>query len=62
MSAESKAASSTPAAAQPDPRRWKALGVLGLIQFMLILDITVVNVALPRIQHDLGFSQPGSTA
>jgi EmrB/QacA subfamily drug resistance transporter len=42
-----------------DPRRWKALGVLGLIQFMLVLDITVVNVALPRIQHDLGFSQSG---
>ncbi|MCW2522867.1 MAG: hypothetical protein JWO63_1202, partial [Frankiales bacterium] len=43
----------------PDPRRWKALGVLGLIQFMLILDVTVVNVALPRVQHDLGFSQAG---
>ena len=43
----------------PDPRRWKALGVLALIQFMLILDVTVVNVALPKIQHDLGFSQPG---
>ena len=43
----------------PDPRRWKALGVLGLIQFMLILDVTVVNVALPRVQHDLGFSRPG---
>ena len=44
---------------EPDPRRWKALGVLGLIQFMLILDITVVNVALPRVQDDLGFSQAG---
>jgi EmrB/QacA subfamily drug resistance transporter len=43
----------------PDPRRWKALGVLALIQFMLILDVTVVNVALPRVQHDLGFSRPG---
>src|SRR5437763_8242160 len=43
----------------PDPRRWKALGVLALIQFMLILDVTVVTVALPRIQHDLGFSRPG---
>src|SRR6202035_5941846 len=42
----------------PDPRRWRALAVLGLIQFMLILDVTVVNVALPRIQHDLGFSRP----
>ncbi|MDP9116131.1 MAG: MFS transporter [Actinomycetota bacterium] len=44
---------------EPDPRRWKALGVLALIQFMLILDVTVVNVALPRIQRDLGFSQSG---
>jgi EmrB/QacA subfamily drug resistance transporter len=42
-----------------DPRRWKALAVLALIQFILILDITVVNVALPRIQHDLGFSRAG---
>jgi len=47
----------TPATA--DPRRWKALAVLALIQFMLILDVTVVNVALPRVQHDLGFSRPG---
>src|SRR5437867_1366710 len=38
-----------PRRAGPDPRRWKALGVLGLIQFMLVLDITVVNVALPRM-------------
>src|SRR5439155_15801341 len=42
-----------------DPRRWKALAVLALIQFMLILDITVVNVALPHIQHDLHFSRAG---
>src|SRR3954447_3852228 len=42
-----------------DPRRWKALGVLALIQFMLVLDVTVVNVALPRIQEDLGFSRAG---
>jgi EmrB/QacA subfamily drug resistance transporter len=42
-----------------DPRRWKALAVLGLIQFMLILDVTVVNVALPDIKVDLGFSQSG---
>src|SRR3954468_3485397 len=43
----------------PDPRRWKALAVLALIQFMLILDVTVVNVALPRIQHDLQFTRAG---
>ncbi|WP_327009806.1 DHA2 family efflux MFS transporter permease subunit [Dactylosporangium sp. NBC_01737] len=44
---------------QPDPRRWRTLGVLGLVQFMLVLDMTVVNVALPRIQHDLGFDGSG---
>ncbi|HEX3824755.1 MAG TPA: MFS transporter [Mycobacteriales bacterium] len=50
---------SSPVDVIADPRRWKALGVLGLVQFMLVLDITVVNVALPRIQHDLGFSASG---
>jgi EmrB/QacA subfamily drug resistance transporter len=45
--------------AGPDPRRWRALAVLGVIQFILVLDITVVNVALPSIQHDLGFSRAG---
>jgi EmrB/QacA subfamily drug resistance transporter len=55
----SDADSSTHRTAERDPRRWRALAVLGLIQFMLILDVTVVNVALPRIQHDLGFSQAG---
>lgn len=59
MSTGTPPAMSKPQDAAPDPRRWKALGVLGLIQFMLILDVTVVNVALPRIQHDLGFSQAG---
>lgn len=42
-----------------DPRRWKALIVLALIQFMLVLDVTVVNVALPRIQQNLGFTHSG---
>lgn len=42
-----------------DPRRWKALGVLCLVQFMLILDMTVVNVALPHVQRDLGFTNSG---
>ena len=37
----------------PDPRRWRALGVVALVQFMLVLDTTVVNVALPSVQHDL---------
>ncbi len=42
-----------------DPRRWKALAVLALVQFMLILDTTVVNVALPTIRDGLGFTASG---
>lgn len=48
-----------PGVATPDPRRWLALAVLASMQFMLILDITVVNVALPKIQADLDFSRQG---
>jgi EmrB/QacA subfamily drug resistance transporter len=40
-----------------DPRRWKVLAILACLQFMLILDATVVNVALPSIKRDLGFTQ-----
>src|ERR1700759_1218758 len=39
-------------------RRWLALAVVCLGQLMIVLDVSVVNVALPSIQHDLGFSQP----
>jgi EmrB/QacA subfamily drug resistance transporter len=46
-------------AAGGDPRRWLGLAVLAAMQFMLVLDITVVTVALPRIQHDLHFSHAG---
>ena len=41
----------------PDRRRWLALVVLCVGQLMIVLDATVVNVALPSIQRDLGFSQ-----
>ena len=42
-----------------DPKRWSALAVLLLVQFMLILDASVVTIALPVIQSDLGFSRSG---
>src|SRR6266571_689981 len=38
-------------------RKWLALGLLSAVQFMVVLDIAVVNVALPSIKLDLGFSQ-----
>jgi EmrB/QacA subfamily drug resistance transporter len=40
-----------------DRRRWFALALLCAVQFMVILDVSIVNVALPAIQTDLGFSQ-----
>ncbi|MFF4851790.1 MFS transporter [Streptomyces sp. NPDC001194] len=44
------------AAAPPDPRRWWILGVIGLAQLMVVLDATIVNIALPSAQAGLGFS------
>jgi EmrB/QacA subfamily drug resistance transporter len=44
------------ASAAPDPRRWLILGTVGLAQLMVVLDATIVNIALPSAQHDLGFS------
>jgi MFS family permease len=48
-------------ALQPDRRRWTALFVVCLAQLMVVLDVTIVNVALPSIQHDLHFSQASLT-
>ena len=42
--------------AAPDPRRWIALGLLCATQFMLVIDISIINVALPTIQRALDFS------
>ena len=44
-----------------DRRRWMALVVVCLAQLMIVLDTTIVNVALPSIQHDLHFSQGNLT-
>lgn len=52
-------AASGGAAPYPDPRRWLALSVLCAAFFIDVLDFSIVNVALPDVQRDLGFSQQG---
>jgi len=54
--------SSLPASTSPSPalhgnQRWVALGVLCLGTLMIVLDTTIVNVALPSIRSSLGFSE-----
>src|SRR4051795_480626 len=45
-----------PAATNPHhDRRWLILGVIGIAQLMVVLDATIVNIALPSAQQDLGF-------
>ena len=45
------------AAAVPDPRRWRALALVCVAFFMVVLDVAIVNVALPTIQQDLEISR-----
>jgi EmrB/QacA subfamily drug resistance transporter len=56
--ATTAAGSPTPAtpAPEPDPRRWIALGVIAVAQLMVVLDASIVNIALPQAQKDLGIS------
>jgi EmrB/QacA subfamily drug resistance transporter len=49
------------AASKRERRRWIAIAVLCLGQLMMVLDATIVNVALPSIQHDLHFTQGNLT-
>ncbi|KUO10496.1 MFS transporter [Streptomyces sp. DSM 15324] len=41
---------------EPDPRRWWGLVIIALAQLMVVLDATIVNIALPSAQRDLGIS------
>jgi len=41
---------------EEDPRRWLILGVIGLAQLMVVLDVTVMNIALPSAQRALDFT------
>jgi EmrB/QacA subfamily drug resistance transporter len=50
-----------PSTATTDRRRWATLFVVCLAQLMIVLDMTIVNVALPSIEHDLHFSQGNLT-
>jgi MFS family permease len=43
--------------ASQDPRRWKALALLSLAQFLIIMDTSIIGVALPAIQQEFSFSQ-----
>jgi EmrB/QacA subfamily drug resistance transporter len=43
--------------AASDRTKWFALALLSGVQFMVVLDVTIVNIALPSIKTDLGFSQ-----
>lgn len=53
LSVEGRAVSTSTA----NPRRWWALGVLATAQFMVIMDTSIIGVALPQMQRDLGFTQ-----
>jgi EmrB/QacA subfamily drug resistance transporter len=44
---------------QADRRKWAVLALLVVSQFMVVLDVAIVNVALPTIKNDLHFSQEG---
>jgi EmrB/QacA subfamily drug resistance transporter len=45
-----------PSATSHHERRWLILAVIGIAQLMVVLDVTIVNIALPSAQQDLGFS------
>jgi EmrB/QacA subfamily drug resistance transporter len=49
----------TATTAAPDPRRWQALALVCAAFFMTVLDVSIVNVALPSIGRSLHFSQTG---
>jgi EmrB/QacA subfamily drug resistance transporter len=56
------ASASTPIApSASDRRRWATLAIVCMAQLMIVLDVTIVNVALPAIQQDLHFSQGNLT-
>src|SRR3954453_24085545 len=61
MTAEAATTNQATKAAEPDRNRWLALYVLCAGVLMIVLDVTIVNVALRTIQDSLGFSQSDLT-
>jgi MFS family permease len=57
----SEKTTTTGESASPDPRRWRTLALLGIAQLMLIVDVTVVAIALPDMGADLGLDRAGLT-
>ena len=51
-----ESAPTAPAVAEPYERRWLALGVIAMTVLLVILDATIVNIALPAVSADLGIS------
>src|SRR3712207_2268175 len=58
MRTQQSSSETSPPAAPRTSSRWLALYVLCLGDLMIVLDQSIVNVALPSIKEDLGFSQP----
>lgn len=56
MPSRTRSSTAPPTPDRTDRRRWLALGVVSLAQLMVVLDGTIVNIALPSAQQDLGFS------
>jgi hypothetical protein len=46
--------------APPDPRRWTALALLAIADFVVVLDATIVNVALPSIGRTAASARPSA--
>ena len=51
-----KPRSSAGSAGQRENHRWWVLAIVSIAQLMIVLDVTIMNIALPSAQHDLGFS------
>lgn len=56
MTVDSSGTRRQPGVRDPDPRRWAALTVISLATLMVVLDASVVNIALPHAQRELGIA------